>query len=237
MGFRARLVGADGRGPVTVLTFEALSPFAFDAGQYIGFVHPDGDVPMSIASGPGRLPFFELHYRPVAGAPDAERMDALLAGAGLGRGAGGARTGGRGPTVAGDVLECTGPLGAVTARAVPTLLLAAGTGAAQATGFLEWLRERQTPPPTVLWWSVSSPADLYQDAYFADLSGSGWFDYRAFVDRPSGENTLLPALRGAPLADDVVLSGPAGFVDAAARVLMARGVARGRLRSDMLPVA
>ena len=227
MGFRARLVGADGRGPVTVLTFEALSPFRFHAGQYVALVHPDGDVPMSVASGPARLPFFELHYRPVAGAPDAERMDTLLAAAGLGRGAGGAL----------GVLEFTGPLGAVTARAVPTLLLAAGTGAAQATGLLEWLRELQAPPPTVLWWSVSSPADLYQDAYFADLSASGWFDYRAFVDRPSGENTLLPALRGAPLADDVVLSGPAGFVDAAARVLMARGVARGRLRSDMLPVA
>ncbi len=227
MGFRARLVGADGRGPVTVLTFAALSPFRFDAGQYVALVHPDGDVPMSIASGPGRLPFFELHYRPVAGAPDAERMDALLAAAGLERGAGGAL----------GVLEFTGPLGAVTARAVPTLLLAAGTGAAQATGFLEWLRERQAPPSTTLWWSVSSPASLYQDAYFADLSRSDWFDYRAFVDRPSGENMLLPALRGAPLADEVVLSGPAGFVRAAARALTARGVARGRLRSDMLPVA
>ena len=237
MGFRARLVGADGRGPVTVLTFKALSPFEFDAGQYIGFVHPDGDVPMSIASGPGRLPFFELHYRPVAGAPDAERMDALLRAAGLGGGAGGPRTGGRGSRRGGDLLEFTGALGAVTARAVPTLLLAAGTGAAQATGFLEWLRERQAPPPTVLWWSVSAPADLYQDGYFADLARSGWFDYRAFVDRPSGENTLLPALRRAPLADDVVLSGPAGFVRAAARVLTARGVARARLRSDMLPVA
>lgn len=225
MGFRARLVAADGRGPVTVLTFEALSPFRFDAGQYIRLVHPDGDVPMSIASGPGRLPFFELHYRPVAGSPEAERMDALLAAAGLRRCAGGA--------LRGDILELKGPFGDVTARAVPTLLLAAGTGAAQATGFLEWLRERRAPPATTLWWSVSSPADLYQDAYFAGLSRSDWFDYRAFVDRPSGENTLLPALRSVPLADDVVLSGPAGFVRAAARTLTERGLQARRLRSDL----
>ena len=225
MGFRARLVAADGRGPVTVLTFEAVSPFRFDSGQYIRLVHPDGDVPMSVASGPARLPFFELHYRPVTGEPDAERMDALLAAAGLGRGAGGA--------LEGDILELAGPCGEVTARAVPTLLLAAGTGAAQGTGILEWLRERPAPPATTLWWSVSAPADLYQDAYFADLARSDWFDYRAFVDRPSGENTLLPALRSVPLADDIVLSGPAGFVRAAARALTERGVRLRRMRSDL----
>ena len=234
----ARIVAADLRGPVTLLTFESLAPFRFEAGQYVALHHPQGDVPMSLASAPRRLPYFELHYRPIAGTVEAARMDQLLAGTEVGRrslaGRSGEDHGSGTPTpFSSERIDVVGPLGEVTARNAPTLFLAGGTGAAQATGFLEWLRDLDEPPRTALWWSVATPADLYQDGYFLDLARSDWFDYRPFVDRPSGENTLLPALAEATLPEDIVLSGPPGFVHAVAATLGDLGVDRARMRSDM----
>ena len=232
----ARIVAADLRGPVTLLTFESLAPFRFEAGQYVALHHPQGDVPMSLASAPRRLPFFELHYRPVAGTAEAVRMDQLLAGTEVGRRSLAGRSGedhGSGTPLSGERIDVVGPLGEVTARNAPTLFLAGGTGAAQATGFLEWLRDLDEPPRTALWWSVATPTDLYQDGYFFDLARSDWFDYRPFVDRPSGDNTLLPALAEAPLPEAIVLSGPPGFVHAVADALGSLGVDRTRMRSDM----
>ena len=234
----ARIVAADLRGSVTLLTFESLAPFRFEAGQYVALHHPQGDIPMSLASAPRRLPYFELHYRPVAGTVEAARMDQLLAGTDVGRRSVAGRSGedhGSGtPTpFSSERIDVVGPLGEVTARHAPTLFLAGGTGAAQATGFLEWLRDFDEPPQTALWWSVATPTDLYQDGYFFDLARSDWFDYRPFVDRPAGENTLLPALAEATLPEDIVLSGPPGFVHAVAATLGRLGVDRARMRSDM----
>ena len=175
-----------------MLTFEALDGFAFRAGQYVLIRHPDGDVPMSLASAPHRLPYFSLHYRAIAGTPEAARMDDLLA--------------------RNKLFDISGPMGDVAVRPEPTLFIAAGTGAAQATSFIEWLRELQIPPPTTLLWSVATPSDLYQNSYFDALARSDWFDYRVFVDRPSGENQLIPALTTEPATGcDIVLSGPPGF--------------------------
>ena len=141
----------------------------------------------------------------------------------------------------GDVFEIDGPFGDVTMAEPPPetmLIIAAGTGAAQATSLIEAMVAEPARPKTTLWWSVSSPADLYQDTFFDDGAMASWLTYRGFVDDLKGNNQLLPYIRCQSIsADDVVLAGPPGFVYAAFDALIAIGVREAAIRSDVFAYA
>ena len=48
--------------PVQRIVLRMPDRFRFRPGQYLEVLHPDGPVPMSIASAPHRLPELHLHY-------------------------------------------------------------------------------------------------------------------------------------------------------------------------------
>ena len=73
-----RLTACDDIAGIRILSLVGPADFSFRAGQYVVFEHPDGGIPMSIASSPGRLPHIVFHYRSTPGVPEAARFDALL---------------------------------------------------------------------------------------------------------------------------------------------------------------
>ena len=170
----ARIVAADLRGPVTLLTFESLAPFRFEAGQYVALHHPQGDVPMSLASAPRRLPYFELHYRPIAGTVEAARMDQLLAGTEVGRRSLAGRSGedhgsgtptpfssdhGSGTPHPSRANESTSSdRWARSRHGTHRRSSSRGNGRSAGDRLSGMLRDLDEPPRTALWWSVATPA-------------------------------------------------------------------------------
>ena len=235
----ARIVAADLRGSVTLLTFESLAPFRFEAGQYVALHHPQGDVPMSLASAPRRLPYFELHYRPIAGTVEAARMDQLLAGTDVGRRSLAARSGedhgsgttphpsranestssGRWATSRHGTRRRSSSRGERAPRRRPAFWSGCGTSMNRRRPHCGGAWRRR---PTSTRMATSSPWRVRTGSTTGPLSTG--LRARTHCCRRFAE---------APLPEDIVLSGPPGFVQAVAATLGRLGVDRARMRSDM----
>jgi CDP-4-dehydro-6-deoxyglucose reductase, E3 len=204
-----------------VLTVES-SGFRFRSGQYVQVLHPDGPIPLSIASAPRRLPELHLHYRSTPGVAEAARLDGLLA--------------------AGGALELSAPAGDVVLPAPlpgPTLIVAGGTGAAQAMSFIDDFLGTDPGAAVTLLWCVDQPADAYLEHDLTALEAP-WLDVVVVADADrSPANRGLAWLRthGERFRAPVVLAGSPGFVYAACDALAAAGLPAAQLRSDVFAYA
>ena len=133
----------------------------------------------------------------------------------------------------------SGPFGKVTLNepSPETLfIIAAGTGAGQATSIIKSIEKQTTQPTTILWWSVATRSELYQDNYFADPLKRSWLKYRYFVD-DDGNNLLIKELEKANFTrakcSQYILTGPPGFVFSCNERLIGKGIQSARIHSDM----
>lgn len=214
--------------PVQRIILELDGGFRFRPGQYLEILHPDGPVPLSIASAPWRLPELHLHYRSTPGVAEAARMDELLA---LGR-----------------PLEIRGPAGDVTLPDPlpgPALLVAGGTGLAQALSFIDAFERQPPEAPVTLLWCADEASDLYLQAELESLAYD-WLRVVCMADaRRDTDNAALRWLRahgaaasgGTANPGPIVLAGGPAFVYAASDALESAGVAPARLQSDVFSYA
>lgn len=200
------------------ITLRIHGKYPFSAGQYLTVQGERINIPLSIASAPQRLPELELHYRSTPGAPEAEAMDTLLSG---------------------RQLQLSAAQGTVSCGAAnrPLLLIAGGSGAAQAFSCAE-SRSHQTEADTTVLWCADHADDLYDTERLA-----GYVNGQLHVcidDRRTEENEGLSWLRkhGAEFRQhNVVLCGSPGFVYAVTDLLMARGFDNEALQSDVYAYA
>lgn len=218
--------GAPGTPPVKILHLRVADrAFDFRAGQYLEVLHPLGEtIPLSIASSPLVLPDLRLHFRPMPGAPGAELLEELLTTA----------------AAAAPSLRIRGPAGAI--EVVPgesqrLLLIAGGTGMAQALSIAETL---QTGPAAGhrLLACADHQADFYCADAFARLSE---IEVHFVADpRRSDENLGLRWLREHAadlLPARIILCGSPGFVYAVTDTLNELGIGAGQLESDVFAYA
>jgi CDP-4-dehydro-6-deoxyglucose reductase, E3 len=220
-------VRARSGAPVQRLVIEMPDAFAFRAGQYLEVVHPEGPIPLSIASGPRRLPELHLHYRSTPGVREAAWMDELLA--------------------AGNPLNIRGPSGNVCLPddpATPLLLIAGGTGISQVCAMLDELSIVRSRAPVHVLWCADSDDDLYCRMDLEQLRAP-WLRIECVADaRRDAENAGLRRIAGLGAmtsghaeadrpAPWTLLAGSPGFVHAACDALAATGVEQARLHSDV----
>lgn len=207
------------------LTLRMPDNFTFRPGQYLEVLHPDGPVPLSIASAPRRLPELHLHYQPTPGAAEAARMDELLARA--------------------DTLTVRGPGGTVglpEPLPAPVLLVAGGTGMAQAMSFIDRFAGAAPGMPVTVLWCAEQEADFYLRGELQALHAP-WL-HTVFIDDPerSADNRAMAWLRHHSRehirADSpVILAGAPGFVYNACDALAAAGVDPAHMQSDVFSYA
>ena len=222
--FQARITAVSGQPVQRILLEIAPGPacaYSFEAGQYLQIIGPDNTlIPMSIASAPQRLPELELHYRSTPGLPEAALMDALLS--------------------EGESLNITSATGEVRSGAVgqPLLIIAGGSGAAQAFSCIEHRDSTTQAAPTTLLWCADHPEDVYATAAlsrYASLALKICID-----DKRTADNEGLTWLR--VHADDyrdayVLIAGSPGFVYAATDVLLEAGFKDSQLHADVYAYA
>ena len=222
MNVRARLVAVNFAGDVRRIRLNLDGPFPFHAGQYLFIVHRSGRrIPFSIASSPHLLPSIELHFRPLPGNEEATLVNEILAG--------------------GDVIDLDGPHGEVMVTAAceaPLVLIAGGTGIAQARSIVEFLTIREQGAMVLLLWSVARREELYCDSELVAFTDRPWFRYVPLIDMPGdAANAAVRYVerqgRTLPAAGRVLLCGGAGFVRSVTAALLKRGIARERLQADM----
>lgn len=135
--------------PVQLVRLRLNEPFSFRAGQYLEvLVDPSNRIPLSIASPPGTLPELQLHYRSTPLLKEAQLLDQLLAVA--------------------ETLTIAGPSGNVQlepSQTCPLILIAGGTGVAQALSMALDQTARRPEIPVLL----LACADNAADFYFHDL--------------------------------------------------------------------
>ena len=217
MSVHADIVGRQGH-PVQRLILNVGADYQFAAGQYLNVRGRGMDIPLSIASSPTRLPELELHYRSTPGVPEAAEMDHLLEGAHL---------------------ELSAAAGSVRCAATdkPLLLIAGGSGAAQAFSCAEY---RATLPAaeTFVLWCADQAEDLYDTERLAALV-DGHLQI-CIDDRRTPQNEGLVWLlehAGEHQASNVILCGSPGFVYTVTDLLLAQGFARASLQSDVYDYA
>ena len=229
--FPCRLLALAGM-PVQRLTLEMPADFAFEAGQYVEVIHPEGSIPLSIASGPRQLPELHLHYRATPGVAEAHWMDELLASS--------------------QTFDIRGPLGDVR---LPTatdalLLVAGGTGIAQALSMIDELAGRPPSYPVSLLWCVDQQRDLYCASDLAALAAD-WLDIEYVVDanrttanrglarlRERAHLSQLALTQGGRAGEPwVLLAGGPGFVYRAMDRLLDAGIDEHCLHSDVFAYA
>lgn len=220
--FTARILARSGH-PVQRLVLEMPVGFRFRPGQYLEVLHPDGPIPLSIASAPHRLPELHLHYLSQPDVPEAGRMDELLDG--------------------GRTLTIVGPAGDVElpdAPIQPILLVAGGTGVAQAMSFIDAYLAQPPGQPVTLLWCADAETDLYLQDELRTIR-EPWFQAVLLADaRRTPQNRALQWLRRhAPShrRSMVVLCGGPGFVWAAYDILADAGIAPNRMQSDVFSYA
>jgi CDP-4-dehydro-6-deoxyglucose reductase len=200
-------------------------------GQYVLLVHPDGTaIPFSLASPPRELPQLTLHYRSSAGSEDARRMDEILARPG----------------------PCTvelghGDCGVCAPLARPLVMIAGGTGIAQARSIALELAEH-AEQDLVLYWGARAAADLYARDEFDALAGRApHFRWIAAVeDGPAGARlgTVAEVVAQDAAAGridlgtvDVLLCGGPPMVWGTVTALRPHGLTEARTRSDVFDYA
>jgi CDP-4-dehydro-6-deoxyglucose reductase len=198
--------------------------FDFAAGQYLEILLPQGArIPLSIASGPHRLPEVHLHYRSTPGVAEAALFDELLE--------------------TSESLDVAGPHGDVRLElplAGPILIAAGGTGASQALGLIDALVEAPPSHEVSFVWCADSEADFYRRDWLASLHAD-WLSTTLIVDgRRDRDNRGLAWLRARSAQfrnRRIFLCGGPPFVYAAADELEAGGVPRGQLAADAFSYA
>lgn len=205
-------------GDVRIVRLHVRQPFTFKAGQYLNILHPGGAaIPFSIASAPTRLPELEIHFRPAPGVPEADLMLELL------------------EAPAGAQIDIDGPFGEVWVEALtsPLLIIAGGTGAAQAHAILSHLTAGRDNPRLQFLWSLAST----EAAYFTpDYPG---VDTTLVVDEGTQPGALLWLTENEPDLHGVriILCGPPGFVYALNDALIDLGASQAQLHADAFAYA
>lgn len=210
-------------GTVEQIALGLDDPFHFAAGQYLCLCHDSGEqIPLSIASGPGRLPELHLHFQPQPGSGQSARVLAMLDS---------------------GAVTLTGPFGRVklTELAEPLFMVAGGSGAAQCFGLLDALMAAPPAQTVQLLWCADSEAELYRRQWL-EREAPEWLRYQLIADPRRDQNNagmaqlkaLAPHLRS---RHQILLCGSPGFVYAATDVLLAGGVAGDRMRSDVYDYA
>lgn len=189
-----------GQRPVQEIVLEAPPGFTFRAGQYTQVQHPAGTIPLSIASGPKRLPTLTLHYRSLPDVPAADWMDELLE--------------------TGTPLLLHPPAGEVQMPEdphQPIVMIAGGTGITQALAVLDELAHTTERATVDVLWCADSDDELYCRSRLDTLKAP-WLTLHYNVDaRRSAENSgfakaqaLLRTHAGAN--PWILLGGSPGFV-------------------------
>ena len=209
--------------------------FTFHAGQYLEIQLPGANaIALSIASAPHRLPAVHLHYRSTPGLSEARLLDELLAQLAPSGGSSGEEH---------KEVSIRGPFGSVCLNgplAEPLLIVAGGTGGAQAMGLLDSLLAEPPSQPVSLLWCADDARDLYRRDWLYGLHRT-WLTSQCVVDPSRAkENRGLQWLRDrAPgMAEHrVILSGSPGFVYAAVDALQAQGLNPQQMASDVFSYA
>lgn len=212
---------------VQTLVLRTTGEFQFQAGQYLQIAHPSGAlIPLTIATGPDRLPELHLHYRSSDDAPEAALLDELLA-----------------ASEPGSFLNICGPYGGVVLQDFcqqPLLFIAAGTGVAQAASFIDEMTATPPTHPVTLLFCAATQGELYLRRWLAELDAP-WLDAVLIADaRRTPDNEVFVWLRAhaTGLADHrIVLAGSPGFVYAAVDVLVELGIDESILESDVFSYA
>lgn len=210
--------------PVQRIVLSMPADFEFEPGQYIEVLHPDGPIPLSIASAPRRLPELHLHYLSNPDAPEAGRMDELLDTA--------------------NALEIRGPAGDVRLPVplpAPALIAAGGTGIAQAMCFIDTFAATHPGARVTLLWCADEEADFYLRDELEALEAP-WLENVLVADSArtaKNRGMIWLSEHGAAFAgkSPVVLAGGPGFVHSACDTLAAVGVAAGQIQSDVFSYA
>ncbi|MBP2227918.1 phenol hydroxylase P5 protein [Azospirillum agricola] len=190
---------------------------AFQAGQYVNLTVPgvEGARAFSLASPPSRPGRIELHVRRVPGGRATGWIHDTLA--------------------VGDRLRLSGPYGRFFVRssaAVPSILLAGGTGLSSPKSMILDLLERGWTQPILLIHGVRARRDLYDEALFRDLAArhpiltyvpvlsdprpdDGWEGETGFV-----HEALQRRFDGLYAGRKAYLCGPPPMVEACIRTLM-----------------
>lgn len=228
---RARLESIAQHGPCQRLTFNVTGLATFRPGQYL-LLHIDdgGGIPFSIASQVDQLPAVEVHFIAVAGSADAARMLRFTHAAD-------AAARGRDCAIEGPSGDCV-LAGDDAAR--PLLFVAAGSGIAQCQSMIRALPVRSLP--VHLYWGVRTAGDLYLDSELRALvAGRPFLHYQAVVSDDPAYVGRAGLVADAIVADAIdlrpvtaVLSGSPATVRAIVQTLTAAGLARARIRSDVI---
>ena len=220
-----------------MLRLEAPPAFSFAAGQYVEVVHPEGRIPLSIASAPWRLPELHLHYRSTPGLTEAQWMDALLASR--------------------NELDIAGPSGSIRLEAPlpgPLVIISGGTGGAQALSLIDTLTKAPPDWPVGFLWCADDEPSLYLRDELTAMR-LPWLNCEFVVDASrTADNHAVARLRElapgfssllGPFAQNsadipilqVLLAGSPGFVYAATDVLLNAGLQPEQMRSDVYDYA
>jgi NAD(P)H-flavin reductase len=217
MSVCADIVGRSGH-PVQRITLNLNDAYPFEAGQYLSVLGEDIEIPLSIASAPHRLPELEIHYRSTPGVPEAAAMDALLLGSHL-----------RLSAAQGEV-RC-GP------AQRPLLLVAGGSGAAQAFSCAEH-RAWQNAAQTAVVWCADHSDDVYETQRLANYVNG---QLQICIDsRRTAQNEGMVWLREhcqQYRGHNVILCGSPAFVYTVTDLLCERGFDRNTLQSDVYAYA
>jgi CDP-4-dehydro-6-deoxyglucose reductase len=221
---RARIHSV-GPGPVKAVELQLRDYFPFRAGQYLTVDVDGASLPLSIASAPHRLPALHLLYQSSPENPLALAFDNKL--------------------TPGGELSIDGPFGdiAITAeQATPLVLIAGGTGAAQALAVIDELtagRGADTAGPAVTFVWCASEDDRFVRPWPAPAAT--WLEERLVADPTLGADNAGLVWLGQNLARlrsrRFLLCGSPGFVYAVTDLLTAAGIPPARLSSDVYAYA
>ncbi|MCA0176169.1 MAG: CDP-6-deoxy-delta-3,4-glucoseen reductase [Proteobacteria bacterium] len=153
--------------------------FAWRAGQYVEFILQGGvRRSYSMANAPhqvGEPPSIELHVRHMPGGVFTDHVFGAMK--------------------VKDIVRMEGPFGTFFLREdsrAPVVLLASGTGFAPIKAIIEHMQTLAEPRPTVLYWGVRRPADLYLHAWAEAAAASlPWLRYVPVCSEPRPEDGWL----------------------------------------------
>lgn len=210
----ADIVGISGF-PVRRIRLHINQPYEFNSGQHLNIVAPDGSlIPMSIASAPERLPELELHYRPVAGAAEAEVLNKLLEEKKLNI------TPAQGKVRSGEPFE-------------DLFIVAGGSGAAQAFSCAEHRAAVNASGNTVVLWCADALQDVYEQEALRAITNVEL--HVCIDDRRTPENEGMVWLGNNAkrfVNAYVLIAGSPGFVYTVTDLLVAAGFNQQQLHAD-----
>ncbi len=216
--FDAQILSIQGTS-TRIITLKLPSNYSFKAGQYLHVITPNGNVPLSIASSPHRLPIAELHYRSTPGLPEAMALDKVL------------QT---------PQLQVSEPAGEVQADTVtgPLLVVAGGTGAAQAFALAEYRSTQPDPGACTILWCADSPQDVYEVNRLSAYANSQLVVKVDNQRTPQNEGMVWLKQNAATFGTAaVILCGSPSFVYAATDVLLDAGLSEHQCQADVYSYA